>query len=117
MLQAEYDYNALGQQVIRRVGGQTIHTVHDLDDNRIAEYDFDPTTQVSTLLREYIWMNGLPVAVVENGNVYYIRTDHIGRPVFATDGTGTKVWEARYLPFGGGPSQQLVTSRVSPISP
>ena len=101
VLQAEYEYNAQGQQVIRRVGGQTIHTVHDLDGNRIAEYDYDPTTQVSTLLREYIWMNGLPVAVVENGVVYYIRTDHIGRPVFATDGAGVKVWEASYLPFGG----------------
>ena len=32
---------------------------------------------------------------------YYIRTDHIGRPVFATDDTGAKVWEVSYLPFGG----------------
>jgi RHS repeat-associated protein len=46
-------------------------------------------------------MNGLPVAVVENGQVYYVRTDHIGRPVFATDSTGAKVWEVSYLPFGG----------------
>ena len=46
-------------------------------------------------------MNGLPVAVVENDQVYYIRTDHIGRPVFATDSTGAKVWEVSYLPFGG----------------
>jgi len=30
----------------------------------------------------------------------FIRTDHIGRPVFATDSTGAKVWEASYLPFG-----------------
>ena len=101
VLQAEYVYNAMGQQVIRRVGGQTIHTIHDLDGNRIAEYDYNPTTQVSTLLREYIWMNGLPVAVVENGAVYYVRTDNIGRPVFATDATGAKVWEVSYLPFGG----------------
>ncbi len=33
--------------------------------------------------------------------MYYIRTDHIGRPVFATDSTGAKVWEVSYLPFGG----------------
>ncbi len=33
--------------------------------------------------------------------MYFIRTDHIGRPVFATDSTGAKVWEAMYLPFGG----------------
>ncbi|MGD1885240.1 MAG: RHS repeat domain-containing protein [Paracoccaceae bacterium] len=40
------------------------------------------------------------VAVVEGGQVYFIRTDHIGRPVFATDSAGTKVWEASYTPFG-----------------
>jgi len=30
-----------------------------------------------------------------------VRSDHIGKPVFATDATGAKVWEATYLPFGG----------------
>ena len=33
--------------------------------------------------------------------IYYVRTDHIGRPVFATNDLGVKVWEAAYLPFGG----------------
>lgn len=46
-------------------------------------------------------MDGEAVAIVEGTNVYFIRTDHISRPVFATDDTGTKVWEASYLPFGG----------------
>jgi len=32
--------------------------------------------------------------------VSFVRTDHIGRPVFATNKNGTKVWAARYLPFG-----------------
>jgi RHS repeat-associated protein len=30
-----------------------------------------------------------------------VRSDHIGRPVFATNAAGTKVWTASYLPFGG----------------
>ncbi|WP_175484822.1 RHS domain-containing protein [Jannaschia pohangensis] len=29
-----------------------------------------------------------------------VRTDHNGRPVFATDAGGEIVWEAEYLPFG-----------------
>ena len=33
--------------------------------------------------------------------VYYIRSDHIGRPVFATNAAGAQVWTASYLPFGG----------------
>lgn len=31
----------------------------------------------------------------------YARADHIGRPVFATNSSGVKVWTASYLPFGG----------------
>jgi RHS repeat-associated protein len=32
--------------------------------------------------------------------VYFVRVDHIGRPVFATDAAGAKVWTASYSPFG-----------------
>ena len=103
VVQAEYLYNALGQQVVRRLSqsGQTIHSVHDLDGNRIAEYDYDEALQISTLIREYVWMDDRPVAVVENDTLYSIRTDHIGRPVFATNDLGVKVWETIHLPFGG----------------
>jgi len=47
-------------------------------------------------------MNGMPVGVVDGtfDTVSFVRTDHIGRPVFATNQNGTKVWAARYLPFG-----------------
>ncbi|MEQ6204720.1 RHS repeat-associated core domain-containing protein [Sulfitobacter sp. HNIBRBA2951] len=43
------------------------------------------------------------MAVVDGqtDEVFFVWTDHIGRPVFATDDTGIKVWEASYLPFGG----------------
>ncbi|MFT5001569.1 MAG: YD repeat-containing protein, partial [Planctomycetota bacterium] len=35
--QAEYEYNALGQQVVRRLtqAGQTIHSIYDLEGKRI----------------------------------------------------------------------------------
>ncbi len=55
-----------------------------------------------TFIRECTWTYGVPFTVVENDQVYLIRTDHIRRPVFATDTSGTVVWEATYLPFGGG---------------
>ncbi len=65
VLQAEYKYNALGQQVWRKLvpSGQIIHSIFDLEGNRIAEYDYDSAAGTSTLLREYIWMDGVPVAV------------------------------------------------------
>jgi hypothetical protein len=46
-------------------------------------------------------MNGRPIIVIEGGILTFIRTDHIGRPVFGTNTSGTKTWTAAYLPFGG----------------
>jgi RHS repeat-associated protein len=53
------------------------------------------------LIREYVWNGWDPIAVIEGGVVSYVRADHIGRPVFATNATGVKVWTATYSPFGG----------------
>ena len=39
--------------------------------------------------------------MVEGGVISFIRSDPIGRPVFATNNSGVKVWTAAYLPFGG----------------
>ncbi len=86
--------------------GVTIHSVFDSQGNRIAEYN----EATGALIREYVWLDGAPIAVIEAGVTYYIRTDHIGRPVFATNAAGAKVWTATYLPFGG-----LRTSTGLPI--
>jgi RHS repeat-associated protein len=53
------------------------------------------------LIREYVWLGWDPVAVIEGGVVSFVRADHIGRPVFATNASGVKVWTATYNPFGG----------------
>jgi RHS repeat-associated protein len=100
MLQATYSYDAMGRQAIRSLTSPTpvtIHSVFDSDGRRIAEYD----QATGTLLREYIWNGWEPIAVIEGGVVYYIRADHIARPVFATNASGANVWTATYTPFGG----------------
>ena len=92
VVQAEYKYNYLGQQAIRTLmqTGQVINSVYGPDGNRMAEFGYDPVAGSSSLLREYVWFEGKPVAVVEGGVVYFVRSDHIGRPVLAMDGTGAK---------------------------
>jgi RHS repeat-associated protein len=100
VLQAEYKYDFAGRQAIRKLYGAnpvTIHSVFDAQDRRIAEYN----EATGALIREYVWMGWEPIAVIEGGVVYYIRADHIGRPVFATNTSGVKVWTATYTPFGG----------------
>jgi RHS repeat-associated protein len=100
VLQASYRYDAMGRQAIRTLSSPTavtIHSVFDSEGRRISEYN----ETSGALIREYVWNGWDPVAVIEGGVVYFIRADHIGKPVFATNSTGAKVWTATYQPFGG----------------
>ena len=108
VLQAAYKYDFQGRQAVRALsGGLTIHSVFDSDGNRIAEYN----EATGSLIREYVWLDGAPIAVIEGGVISYVRTDHIGRPVFATNAAGAIVWTASYLPFGG----VSTTSGIPPL--
>jgi uncharacterized protein RhaS with RHS repeats len=110
VLQAEYKYDFAGRQAVRKLPqlGVTLHSVFDSDGRRIAEYN----EATGALVREYVWMGWSPIAVIEGGVVSFVRADHIGRPVFATNASGTKVWTASYLPFGG-----VCTTTGTPPSP
>lgn len=103
-LQASYKYDAMGRQPIRTLTSPTpvtIHSVFDSQGRRIAEYD----EATGALIREYVWNGWEPIAVIEGGVISFVRADQIGRPVFATNSSGTKVWSATYRPFG-----EVVTS-------
>jgi RHS repeat-associated protein len=99
VLQGSYKYDFAGRQAVRTIAGTgiTIHSVFDSQGRRIAEYN----EGTGALIREYVWLNWEPIAVIEGGVTSFIRTDHIGRPVFATNTAGVKVWTATYDPFGG----------------
>jgi RHS repeat-associated protein len=100
VLQASYRYDAMGRQAIRTLSSPTavtIHSVFDSDGRRIAEYN----ETSGALIREYVWNGWDPIAVIEGGVISFVRADHIGRPVFATNATGVKTWTATYTPFGG----------------
>ena len=84
-----------------------VHSVFDRDGNRIAEYD----EANCSLIREYVWLNGEPLAVIEGGVVNFVRVDHIGRPVFASNTAATKTWTATYFPFG-----EIRTTTCTPIA-
>ena len=80
---------------------------HQIDCNRIAEYN----EATGALIREYVWLNGEALAVIEGGVINFVRVDHIGRPVFASNTAATKTWTATYLPFG-----EVGTTTGTPIA-
>ncbi|MDH3970492.1 MAG: RHS domain-containing protein, partial [Rhodospirillales bacterium] len=54
----------------------------------------------SSVLREYVTLEGRPLALIENGQIQYVHPDHLGTPQKMTDASGALVWDAVYRPFG-----------------
>ena len=96
---ATYGYDSSNRRLRKTIGATTTHYLYDLDSRLIAETLLD-----GTLLREYIYLDGEPVALREyKNNVginYYFVNDHLGTPQQLLTATGTVVWQAAYLPFG-----------------
>jgi RHS repeat-associated protein len=101
-----YAYDASNRLVSRTVTQAAAPTsvttlyVHDINDHIIAETDASGVTQ-----REYIWLDDIPVAVVDNvasGSpvIYFVHADHLGRPARMTAANWSWVWDVIYSPFG-----------------
>ncbi len=57
------------------------------------------------MIREYIYLNGEPLAQVNAGSpetVTYLHTDHLGTPKFGTNAAGAQVWAWAPDSFGNG---------------
>ncbi len=91
-----YTYNALGQR-IRKTNQNGLATAFHYGVN--GELLFEKDQSGNT--REYIWIDGRPLARIDNGaSIYYYHVDHLGTPQAMTDSVGATVWKADYEPFG-----------------
>jgi RHS repeat-associated protein len=69
--------------------------VHDVNGQLIGEYGHDGRT-----VREYIYLQGMPLAMLHGDEVYFYHTDHLGTPRRMTDIDQRVVWDAVQSPFG-----------------
>jgi RHS repeat-associated protein len=88
-----YVYNGLGQRVSKTVNSVTHQYVYGLSGELLQETD--GATSV-----EYVYLNGQPLALIQQGNVYYLHNDHLGTPRAVTDAAKTVVWRWDSDPFG-----------------
>ncbi|OOG55630.1 hypothetical protein B0E48_13455 [Rhodanobacter sp. C03] len=96
-----YTYNALGER-IGKVAATTERYAYNEAGQLIGEY--------GTTNRDYIWLGGLPVAVIDNtingsvtsSTVNYVTADQLGTPRAVTNSAGTVIWSWAYQgnPFG-----------------
>ncbi len=79
------------------------HYLYDPEGRFLGEYDEEGRTE-----REYVYLDGLPLAQITGTAIAYIHTDHLGTPESLTDQAQAIVWQAHHDPFG----QTTVTTRT-----
>jgi len=96
---ADYGYDVNQHRVSKTLAdGSVIHYHYDAQGRMMAETD----GLTGATIRDYIWFGLSPVAVDSAADgLHYIHTDHLGRPAFVTDPSGTSVWDGGITtPFG-----------------
>ncbi|MGH8569427.1 MAG: RHS repeat-associated core domain-containing protein, partial [Gammaproteobacteria bacterium] len=79
------------------------HYLYDPEGRLLGEYD-----EAGQVEREYVYLDGLPLAQISGTAIAYIHTDHLGTPESLTDQDQALVWQAHHDPFG----QTTVTTRT-----
>jgi YD repeat-containing protein len=101
----QYLINALGQRVEKLPTGNAAgnqYTVYNQSGQVLGDYNY---TSALVSVRELIWMNDLPVGVLNGatGTKAYIEPDHLGTPRVAVDATSNAAvwnWSPLNDPFG-----------------
>lgn len=106
-LRAEYDYDANGRRIRKRLhrpnseGVKSIRFLYDTDGRLISETSRREDRR-TLKARDLVWLGTVAVAQVERrvkadgttkkANVLSLHTDHLGAPRLATDEAGIEVW-------------------------
>jgi RHS repeat-associated protein len=101
-----YAYNGRGKRVVKELrSGDRYFYIYDESWRLLAELLLPESSLSMTLLREYVYIDALPVAVIDyqsGEEVFYVHADHLGTPRAVTDSNGQKRWEWSFKsnPFG-----------------
>jgi YD repeat-containing protein len=102
--QGAYTYDAFARLAKRVVtsgaAAGTRQYLYDQAGHVVAETDQNGVT-----LREYVWLDDMPIGVIDQVNsgawlMYYVHADHLDRPVMMTNLAQANVWSAVWSPFG-----------------
>jgi len=89
-----YAYNGSNERVSKTVDGVTTYFIYD-GHKLIGEYDGD-----GKMIREYIYLEDTPIAMVSEGKTYYIYADHLDTPRRVTDEKHAILWRWESSPYG-----------------
>jgi len=108
-----YTYDSQNRRTKKVAGANTTHYVYGAGGLLYGEYD-----NSGNLIREYVYLNGAPLAQVDAGSpevLTYLHTDHLGTPRFGTNAGGSQVWAWNGDAFGiGAPSGSVTVNLRMP---
>ncbi|MEN3157788.1 RHS repeat-associated core domain-containing protein [Alkalimonas sp. NCh-2] len=90
-----YRYNFKGQRAEKIEDGQSRYYLYNQDNLLVAEIAAD-----GTVAKEYIYLEGEPLAMLVDGQLYYYHNSHLGTPLLLSDAQQQVVWQAEYSGFG-----------------
>jgi RHS repeat-associated protein len=88
--------NGLGQRTVQTVVSSQ-YFFYDEAGHLTGNYN-----STGAVVTETVWLDDLPVAVIEPAGAFYIAPDHLGAPHQITDASVTAVWLWDHDPFGNG---------------
>lgn len=95
-LAATYTYNPLGQRVVKTLANGSKEIYHYDEAGQLIAV----TDAAGTTVREYIYWGSQQIALVNNGTLYFIHSDHLNTPQVVTNASQQVVWMGDYEPFG-----------------
>jgi len=70
-----YAYNGRGEQVRKHLGAIETHALYDEVGHWLGDYGTS-----AVVSQQVIWVDDMPIGVLDGGQLYYIQPDHIGTP-------------------------------------
>ncbi|MCF9047437.1 RHS repeat-associated core domain-containing protein [Acinetobacter nectaris] len=92
---ASYQYNLFGQRLKKtttQTVGKTAKTTYSFYDGQVLVAEANAK---GTIEKSYVWMNQTPVAMIDQGELYYVHVDHRDAPIALTDRNRKVVWQAQ----------------------
>lgn len=93
---ASYTYDGFGQRIVKTISGTVGSLYQHGQDGLLLE----ETNTSGVAQADYIYLDGRPIAALNDSTLYYLHSDRLGTPQVATDSNRTLVWQASYQPFG-----------------
>jgi RHS repeat-associated protein len=99
-IQARYFYNAAGQRVLKQLSDSRVVYHYNRAGQIIGETTFNGAS--ISQQKTYVWLSGMPVAMINGTQVTYIHSDHLNSPRIATNQNKIVVWNWQSDAFGVG---------------